>query len=274
MLWITGAKGLLGRALQAQCKAVLHVTSGSEVDVGSLQQIEEFMQKNPGITHIINCAAFSQVDAAEMQREKAFQTNAIGPENLAKVAKLIHISTDYVFDGSLKRPLTEKDPVGPVNYYGKSKLEGEQRALAAGATVVRTSWIFGSGGKNFVSTLLKMLQTQEEIRLVDDQWGKFTYAPDLASCLLQNLSRQGLYSFANDGVTTKYEFGVAMREIAKELGFHVVTQSIVPVPASTFPLPATRPTYSALDTTKYDKPIRHWKEALRDFLCQEMPAYL
>lgn len=280
LLWITGSKGLLGSALSAKCKAVLHIETGREVDIADREAVIAFMEKNPGITHIINCAAFSQVDAAEDCKTEAYRTNALGPENLAIVAKevnakLIHISTDYVFSGKERRLLTEKDPVGPCSYYGETKLIGEEKALEHSACVIRTSWIFGSGGKNFVSKLLKMLQTQKEIRLTDDQWGRFTYAPDLAEAILQMLDRNGLYQFANAGVATKYEFGLAMREEAFLMRYPIMTEAIIPVPGSAFPAPCQRPTYSAFDTAKIEAiiPIRHWRQALRDFLCDQQPAY-
>jgi len=280
MLWITGAKGLLGSSLSTKCKAALHVKTGREVDISDIGSVRSFVKKNPGITHIVNCAAFSHVDAAEQYREEAYKTNAIGPENLAHVAgeigaKLIHISTDYVFPGNLKRPLTEQDVVEPCNYYGKTKLVGEERVLAHSGCVIRTSSIFGKAGRNFVSQLLQMLQTQKEIRLTDDQWGRYTYAPDLSEAILQMLPHTGLYQYANAGIATKYEFGLALREEAILLGFPVITEAIHPVPGATFSAPCKRPAYSAFDTAKIEPfvAIRHWKEALRDFLCAQLPVY-
>ncbi len=283
MLWLTGSKGLLGAAFSAKCRAekVAILETGRDVDIGNLDQVIVFAKLHPGISHIVNCAAFSEVDAAEGLRKEAHQTNAIGPENLAVTAneigaKLIHISTDYVFSGKVKRPLTEKDLPSPCSYYGKTKLEGEQRALVKGACVIRTSWIFGSNGKNFVSKLLKMLQTQKEIRLTDDQWGRFTYSKDLAAAILKMLDQTGLYQFANAGIATRYEFGLAMREEAFLMGYPIMTEAIIPVPGAVFPTPCERPAYSAFDTAKIESiiSIRHFKEALKDFLCEQMPAYL
>jgi dTDP-4-dehydrorhamnose reductase len=283
MFWITGSKGLLGSALTLKCKKLdlPFVETGRDVDIGDLNAVQAFVNLHPGITHIINCAAFSQVDAAETCREEAYKTNVLGPDNLGLIAKnsgakLIHISTDYVFSGKIRRLLTELDPVGPTSYYGQSKLEGEERALAHSACVIRTSWIFGRGGKNFVSKLLKMLQTQKEIRLTDDQWGRFTYAPDLAGAILALRDQTGLYQFANAGVATKYEFGLAMREEAFLLNFPIMAEAIVPVPGAYFPAPCERPVYSALDTSKIESfvSIRHWREPLKDFLCEEQPVYL
>ncbi len=281
MLWITGAEGLLGSAVCAECKTALHVKSGREINVGNAASVRTFVKNHPGITHIVNCAAFSGVDTAEEKKEEAFSTNVIGPENLARIAKeigakFIHISTDYVFPGNLKRPLTEEDPVGPCNYYGLTKLEGEKRALTLSACVIRTSWIFGHGGKSFISKLLQMLLTQKEICLTNDQWGRFTYAPDLARAILQMIGRVGLYQYANAGIATKYEFGLEMRKEARFLGFPVVTKSIIPVPGATFPAPCKRPAYSAFDSQKIESfvTIRHWREALRNFLCVQRPVYL
>ena len=272
MLWITGANGLVGSTLRAKCKAALH--TGREVDISNRDQVFAFVDQHPEITHIVNCAAFSQVDAAEVRKEEAYRANVIGPENLARTGKkLIHLSTDYVFSGHLNRPLTELDPVGPCNYYGQTKLEGEQRALALSACVIRTSWVFGPGGKNFLSQFLHTLQTQKELRLTNDQWSRFTYAPDLASAILQMLESTGLYHYANTGVATKYLFGLAMREEASLLGFPLATTSIIPIPGASFPTPCKRPPYSAFDTTKIDLPIRPWREALREFLCAQLPAY-
>lgn len=283
MLWITGARGLLASALMNQCKIwgkeVLQ--TGREVDISDLSQVRAVLQKTPQLTHIINCAAFSLVDDAEIKREEAWKTNALGPENLAKAAKeagikLVHISTDYVFGGQIHRPLTEEDATDPCNYYGETKLEGEKRALDLSALVIRTSWIFGNGGKNFVAKLLQLLETQEEIRLTVDQWGRATYAVDLAQAILQMLDREGLYQYANQGVVNRYEFALAMREEALRLGYKVQTKSILAVPSSTFSSPCKRPAYSAFDTTKIERhlKIRHWKEALTEFLCEQRPACL
>jgi dTDP-4-dehydrorhamnose reductase len=247
------------------------------VDIGRWSEVEAFIKSHPGITHIVNCAAFTQVDAAEERREEAFLTNAVGPENLLRTGcKLIHISTDYVFPGAVKEEQTEEGSVAPCNYYGETKLEGERRVLPGGACVIRTSWVFGNGGHSFVAKLWRMMQTEAEIRLTDDQWSKFTYAPDLANAILLMLNQTGLYQYANSGVASRYEFGVAMLEEAKALGLPVRVERILPVPGSMFPTPCKRPAYSAMDTGKIAPfvMIRHWKEALREFLCKQQAVYL
>ncbi len=277
MYWITGANGLLGSALQKVCKAALH--TGREVDISDLGVLRKFAKEHPGIRYIINAAAYSLVDAAEKEREAAWKANAVGPGNLGQIAneigaKFIHLSTDYVFPGNLMRPLSEVDVVAPCNYYGETKLEGERRALSLGALVIRTSWLFGGGGKNFVAKILQMLQSEKEICLTENQWGRSTYAPDLVEAILQIKDMVGLFQFANRGVVSRYEFGVAMKEEALKLGYKIVNEKMVPVPASAFPTPCKRPVYSAFDTAKIEQHIlvRHWKEALRDFLCAQIPV--
>jgi len=277
-LWITGSKGLLGSTLLSKISAL--GTTRTEVDIADLNALRVFTKKHSGITHIVNCAAFSLVDLAETNKEEAYQANAVGPENLARIAKemgahLVHISTDYVFPGNLHRPLKEDDLIAPCNYYGQTKWEGEQRVLEVlpSACVLRTSWIFGGGGKNFVAKILHLMLSQNEIRLTNDQWGRPTYAPDLADAILKLLGRRGIYHFANAGVATKYEFGVGLREEALRLNFPVVTKSIVSVPGSAFPSPCQRPVYSAFDTSKIENElniqIRPYREALQDYLCQQ-----
>lgn len=271
---MTGADGLLGSVLR---KEASFATNRHEADIGDLKALRSFAAAHPGITHIVNCAAFSLVDLAETRRVEAMRANGLGPENLGILAaeieaSLVHISTDYVFPGSLQRPLREDDPVSPLNYYGFTKLEGERRLLEVNpkACIIRTSWIFGHGGKNFVAKLLEMLQKNEEIRLTDDHWNLPTYAPDLGCAILKMLNASGIYHFANQGPASKYEFGLAMREFAEEAGFSIRAKKILPVPDATFPSPASRPVYSTFDLTKIEKklgaPIRHWKEALLEYV--------
>lgn len=281
-LWITGSKGLLGSTLLNKVSAI--GTHREEADIADLNALRIFAKKHSGITHIINCAAFSLVDLAESKKEEAYQANAVGPENLARIAKeigahLVHISTDYVFPGNLHRPLKEDDLVAPCNYYGLTKWEGEQRVLAvlSSACILRTSWIFGGGGKNFVAKILQLMLNQNEIRLTNDQWGRPTYAPDLADAILKLLGKTGIYHFANAGVATKYEFGVALREEALRFNYPVVAESIVSVPGSAFPSPCQRPVYSAFDTSKIENElkiqIRPYREALQDYLCQQSALF-
>jgi len=271
---VTGADGLLGSVLRKQATIV---TRRSEADISDLDALRSFAVRNPGITHIINCAAFSLVDLAESEREEAFKANAAGPENLGILAaeigaRVVHISTDYVFSGNLRRPLKEEDPTEPSSHYGITKLEGERRLLKANpnACIIRTSWIFGRGGKNFIAKLFQMLLEKEELRLTNDHWNLPTYAPDLSDAILNMLDASGIYHYANRGVATKYEFGLALRDEAELAGFPIAAKRILAVPGSTFPTPALRPVYSVLDAKKIErklgKPARPWREALREYV--------
>ncbi len=273
-LWVTGADGLLGSSLR---KRAAYATGRKEADIGDLDAVRSFLGKHPDITHIANAAAFSLVDPSETRRDEAHRANALGPENLGRAAaeagvRLVHLSTDYVFPGNVHRPLKEDDPVKPLSYYGATKLEGERRLLAAfpDACVIRTSWIFGRGGKNFVSKLLELLRTEDEIRLTNDHWNSPTYAADLAEAVVNLRDANGIFHFSNKGAATKYEFGLAMRDMAAKAGFSTKAKRILPVPGSTFPSPAARPVYSAFDLSKAEKslgkPIRPWGEALADYL--------
>ena len=274
-IWVTGANGLLGNALRS---SVDFATTREEVDIGEIDSVSAFVKNYSGITHIVNAAAFSLVDLAEKEREQAFRANGIGPENLGLIAneigaKVVHISTDYVFSGDLKRFLHEEDKTDPCNYYGVTKLEGEKRLqqVHPEACIIRTSWIFGSGGKNFVAKLFEMLQSAHEIRLAEDQWGRPTYVEDLKKVIFHMLDISGLYHFANAEIASKYTFGVAMREEAEALGFPVQNSRILPVPSASFAAPCRRPVYSPFDTRKIEKllnrPIRSWRNALREYLC-------
>jgi dTDP-4-dehydrorhamnose reductase len=264
-LWIPG-KGLVGTAL---AELVPALNTGREVDIANFDVCCRFVEKNR-VTHIVNCAAFSQVDLAEVRPEEAHRANAIGPEVLGRAAKemgakLLHLSTDYVFDGLGSTLKKETDPTGPCNVYGKSKLEGELRLFAVmpEACVLRTSWVFGKGGKNFVTKLLELLQTQDELKLVRDQVSRPTYAPDLARAILALLGCSGLYHFANAEPTNKYDFALALQA---EADFRC--RSLLPVSSSEFAAVAKRPLFSALDTTKIEplfKP-RPWRDCLKEYL--------
>ncbi len=274
-LWVVGADGLVGSHL----KQWAHVASKrSDADIGNLHSLYAFAKKLRGITHIVNCAALSHVDQAERRREEAFCANAFGPENLAAVAramnaKFLHLSTDYVFQGNESAPIVETHPTHPINYYGWTKQEGEKRLLRVlpSSCIVRTSWVFGEGGKNFVAGMLQKLQEPHPLLLTHDQRGRPTYAPDLADTIMRMLDASGVYHFANAGEASKYEFGMAMREEALGLGFPVAASEIIPVPRSFFPESAPRPGYSVFSTAKIEsflqKPIRPWRECLREYLC-------
>lgn len=276
-IWVTGANGLLGSTLCSIAPKLCIASTKAQADISDIRSLRQFVKLHPGITHIVNCSAFSLVDLAEKEREEAYKVNALGPENLALLAKemgarFMHISTDYVFPGDLQRPLKEEDVVGPLNYYGETKLEGEKKVLSCypSSCVIRTSSIFGKGGKNFVAKLFQLFSQQDEIFLANDQWNSPTFAEDLVTAILQMINAQGLYHFANTGPSTKFLFGSTIFEIAKKKKISLRTKKIIPMPSSAFPSPCKRPAYTVFDTSKIGKllasPIRSWEEVLESFM--------
>jgi dTDP-4-dehydrorhamnose reductase len=231
-------------------------------------------------THIVNCAAYTDVDGAEKDPQTAFAINAEGAANVARTARdfgarLIHLSTDYVFSGTGSQPYKEDDPCAPPNTYGRSKWEGEKKVLEIlkEACIIRTSWIFGPKGKNFISSLLKAFQQKEELRAVSDQAGRPTYVRDLAEAVLSMLNAEGIFHFANTGEKSRYQIALDVLEASKRLGLPHICQRIVSVSSAEFPTIAIRPAYSVLDTDKYfhhtnQKP-RPWGEVVNEFLHHE-----
>ena len=281
LVWVIGGQGLLGSALCSSLEKrgiSFALTDRKEGDITSLEALKkkatEFIP-----THIVNCAAYTQVDLAESEKELAYQINATGPQHLALVAnemgaRLIHISTDYVFDGTSTRPLVETDVCAPINVYGMSKWEGEKNVLkdADSACIIRTSWLFGKGGKNFLSTLVHRLKTKKEVQVVSDQINRPTYAPDLAEAIVKLLDVEGVYHFANGHPLSRVE----MARDVLACG-NVLCQSVIPVASDAFLCAAKRPLYTAMDTTKVTEvlgaPPRSWKEILTDYLESEVYAF-
>ena len=219
---------------------------------------------------IVNCAAYTQVDRAEAEPETAQRVNAMGPANLAHVARqtgarLMQISTDYVFDGRAARPYREDDPVGPLNVYGRTKLAGEQAVrdiLPQAHLIVRTQWLFGEGGPNFVATILRLARERSELKVVNDQHGRPTYARDLAGALWKLIAcdARGIVHCANEGVATWFEVAKATVAAAG------LRTTVVPCSTAEMPRPAPRPAFSVLDCARYQRivgsPLRSWQPAL------------
>lgn len=280
-LWITGGKGFLGSVLSNLCvnKNLEFIATGKDdVDITDLEKLKQFLKNHPDITHIINCAAFTDLEQAEKNPDKAFLVNGLGAENVGALAqafnlKLIHISTDYVFDGALKRPYHESDLCAPVNVYAQSKLVGEQKLLKVcpSACVIRSSWLFGQGGKNFISSVFQKMQTESVLKVVTDQRGRPTFIKDLAEVILKLLSYSGIYHFANCGVVSRFDIAQEIFNQAKALNLKMKCQSLIPITSDVFPTLAKRPSYSVLNTEKVESilkaPLRDWKEALHEYLC-------
>jgi dTDP-4-dehydrorhamnose reductase len=224
---------------------------------------------------VIHCAAYTKVDQAESEPEEAYRINGEGTRNAVLAAeqigaKFVYISTDYVFDGRANRPYLEHDRPNPQTVYGRSKLAGEEhvRSLSGRHFIVRTSWVFGKHGSNFVKTMLKLAEERDELKVVDDQIGSPTYTLDLARFLLElvRTDHYGIYHASNTGACSWYGFAKAIFE---ERGLDV---RVVPCTTAEFPRPAPRPAYSVLDhgaiRARGFEPLRPWREALRSFLRQ------
>ncbi len=272
---IVGAAGLLGSALMRG----FALTSGfeaigldrGECDVTDACSIRQAVcDVSPHV--VINCAAFTRVDDCEAQVDLAFSINGRGAGNVADAARtvaarMIHISTDYVFDGAADAPIAEDARTGPpelLSVYGRSKLEGEHQVLAAHAeaVIVRTAWMYGHDAAGFPDAILRQARTSRTLRVVNDQTGSPTYAEDLAAAIVRIAlsDARGIYHVTNTGKCTWYEFA---REILERAGIHDVL--IEPVSTSAFPRPARRPAFSVLDNARFNReigpPLRPWREA-------------
>ena len=225
----------------------------------------------------MNCAAYTAVDRAEEEKMLCAAVNTDAVKNLAMAAdangaKIIHISTDYVFDGTNHRPYRESDKVNPISQYGTTKRKGETLllALAPQAIIIRTAWLYSAHGKNFVKTMLRLADSQPEIKVVCDQIGTPTFARDLASAVVKVLQSHqwvpGIYHFTDEGAASWYDFAKAIFRIAGK------DVKVTPIPTEDYPTPASRPSYSILDRTRikatYGIEIPHWEEALADCLRQ------
>jgi len=278
---VTGANGQLGseiRQLSIQYpKYNFLFTSKDELAIENADALRNFFEKQQ-IDYCINCAAYTAVDKAEAEKEKAFLINAEAAGFLASVCndhhtKLIHVSTDYVYDGTSRRALKEEDAVAPLNVYGWSKLKGEELVLKnnPSALIIRTSWVYSIYGSNFVKTMVRLFKERESLNVVNDQQGCPTYAADLAQIIMNliegtenNNDYNGIVNYSNSGITTWFDFAVAIKE------FENSSCKIFPVPTSQYPTPAKRPLYSVLDTSKIRKMLNtnipSWKESLHKCL--------
>lgn len=278
-IWVTGSHGMLGKALIEHCRRLGIDASGASRNEADISQLSELHRIASDVrpTHIVNCAAYTNVDGAEKEKEAAYAANALGAAHIATVAKdlgarLVHISTDYVFNGTGSVPYKETDVCQPANCYGLTKWEGEKHILNIfpQACIVRTSWLFGLGGKNFISSLMKWLQEKEEIQVVSDQCGRPTYCYDLADAILSLLDAEGIVHFANTGERSRYQIALDLMSEMKERNVPMKCKQIIPVPSTQFPTPAVRPAYSVLDTLKYTeltgREPRAWDEIVKEYV--------
>ncbi|TNJ47267.1 dTDP-4-dehydrorhamnose reductase [Tamlana fucoidanivorans] len=273
---VTGADGQLGRCIKdlenQYSNLNLMFVNRQDLDITDEQAVASYFKQNP-FDYCINCAAYTAVDNAETEKELAFKINTEGPKYLALACKehavvLIHISTDFVFDGQQKTPYKESDIPNPLNVYGVTKLKGEDviQQLLDNYFIIRTSWLYSEYGHNFVKTMLRLAETRDEIDVVSDQIGTPTYAKDLAHVLLNIISRQqkhyGIYHYSNDGAMSWYDFARAILR-----GKHIKVTSI---PSEMYKTGALRPSYSVLDTAKIQDKLKvdisDWEISLRKAL--------
>lgn len=277
---ITGANGQLGtelhEILEREFPGQALYTDVQELDLTNAKAVDSYVANNE-ITHIVNCAAYTAVDRAEEEKMLCAAVNTDAVKNLAMAAdangaKIIHISTDYVFDGTNHRPYRESDKVNPISQYGTTKRKGETLllALAPQAIIIRTAWLYSAHGNNFVKTMLRLADSQPEIKVVCDQIGTPTFARDLARAVVKVLQSHqwvpGIYHFTDEGAASWYDFAKAIFRIAGK------DVKVTPIPTEDYPTPASRPSYSILDRTRikatYGIEIPHWEEALADCLRQ------
>jgi dTDP-4-dehydrorhamnose reductase len=261
-LWIPGGTGMLGQAVahEARQRGLAVLATGRTLDIADENSVSAFIaQHQPEL--IINCAAYTQVDKAESEPAEAMRINADGPAVLGRAAArsgafVVHVSTDYVFDGVGTRPWLPSDAPRPTSVYGRSKWLGEQHLQQAtpGCSVVRTSWLYGPGGKNFVATMLALMATRDELRVVDDQIGRPTSTPTLARGLVTVAMTRtaGILHASDDGTPTSWHgFATAIHTEAIRLGLPMRTQVLHAIPSSAYPTPAVRPAHSVFDLDHY-----------------------
>lgn len=275
---ITGAEGQLGKSLQRLAAAVEDINfvflERQQLDITNAALVAQYVQQQkPDL--IVNTAAYTQVDRAEEERREAHEVNVLGVANLLNACaqfqvKLIHISTDYVFDGRKSFPYEEEDVCSPVNYYGQTKYEAEKLIAEAKiqSVILRTSWLYSEYGTNFVKTMLRLLKERKSINVVNDQWGSPTYAKDLGLAILslvENFPKEHeIYHFTNEGICTWFDFAKAIMQIAQ------IDCEVKPIETKNYPTPAKRPAYSVLCKTKmksdFDYTIPHWRDSLEEML--------
>lgn len=276
---VTGANGQLGSEIRKIGFSILDdvfYTDVEELDITNYTAVEKFIQLHE-IDTIINCAAYTAVDRAEEEPEQAAKINTLAVANLAKAAAkedclLIHISTDYVFDGTADKPYTEKNKPCPVSVYGKTKLAGEQEILKSGCLyiIIRTAWLYSSFGHNFVKTILRLADEKPELNVVNDQMGSPTYAADLAraiATIMENDERveyEGIYHFSNEGICSWFDFATEIVNLSGK------TCRVNSVSTAEYPSRTPRPAWSVLDKTKikqtFGVEVPDWKSSLKCML--------
>jgi dTDP-4-dehydrorhamnose reductase len=275
---VTGARGQLGREIKKirnRFSQIYTFTDIEELDVSNKDAIKSYLAAHP-VDYVINCAAYTDVDGAESEPERAMALNRDVLVYLKEcleehlTTKIIHISTDYVFKGDLLRPLREDDPPDPASVYGSTKLEGEKVLMGhPRVLIIRTSWLFSVFGKNFVKSMINRMDQRNDLKVVYDQVGTPTYAEDLARAIMQIISdveedklefTPGIFHYSNEGVCSWYDLAVEVCRLIKCKG------NVLPIESDEYPLPAKRPSYSVLNKSKikefYGVDVPYWRDSL------------
>jgi len=290
---VTGKNGQLGSELQKTCPSNVELIcfGSKELDISNAEQVNELLiTYSPDI--VINAAAYTAVDKAETDTDTAYAVNEQGAANLANAcknidAKLIHISTDFVFDGTSTMPYTASDATNPLGVYGASKLAGEQainEILGSQATIVRTAWVYSVFGNNFVKTMLRLMSEKEQLGIVGDQVGTPTWAAGLANMLwalvakasseqvLNTENTATILNWTDAGVASWYDFAVAIQELAIEQGLLAKSIPISAISAASYPTPAKRPAFSVLNKAQAEEisgvKTVHWRAQLKEMLTE------
>lgn len=287
MIWVIGCNGMLGTELcrQLKNKKIDFIKTGREIDVTEISALEDFVTQQKKIDFVINCAAYTFVDKAETEKTFAKKINVVGAKNVASVskkigAKIIHISTDYVFDGNAKSPILENEKTCPINFYGQTKSDGEKMVVQENDNffILRTAWLYGWDGNNFVYKILKAANEKKSIQVVNDQIGSPTSCKNLSEIILKIVESKihfGIYNFTDSGEISWFDFAQEIFNQGKKLNL-IKNVDCVLTPCSTQKKSgvAERPKYSVLDKSKIqrtlDFKIADWKKSLEDFLKSDL----
>ncbi|MDR0723367.1 MAG: dTDP-4-dehydrorhamnose reductase [Treponema sp.] len=290
MIWLIGTKGMLGTEVARLFEAqdMQYLGTDREVDITQGESLAAFAQAQGPISWIVNCAAYTAVDRAEDEALICGRINRDGAAHIARTAagigaKLIHLSTDYVFNGKGSRPYREDDEPCPLGVYGRTKQEGEAAILESheAAYIIRTAWLYGAYGQNFVTTMLRLMEERDRLSVVHDQRGSPTWAYDLAHLILRLITTRaagkmipyGIYHFSNEGNISWFDFAVEIYREAQERGLLTHSCILNPCTSAEFPAKVTRPGYSVLDKSKIKAAlgmdIPDWKSSLHSFLARQ-----
>jgi dTDP-4-dehydrorhamnose reductase len=281
MIWLIGSKGMLGQEIASlfEESGLTYYGTDRDTDITDVDQLRVFTQ-GKHIDWIVNCSAYTAVDKAEEERDLAFLINEVGVRNIGIVAgelnsPVVHISTDYVFPGIKDSPLTEEEATGPTSVYGESKLAGEKALLRENprSFIIRTAWLYGKMGNNFVYTMLRLMKEKDCLKIVDDQIGSPTWTGDLASLIVNIVSSEseqyGIYHFSGEGKTSWYGFAQEIYRQGRKRGILTGECALSSCLSSEFPTPAKRPAFSLLSKEKtkatFMSRVPSWEDSLNTF---------